>query len=100
MEYTQIDLITIERAAKKLKTVAHPVRLRLIDALKDTEHSVSDLTRLLNSEQAVISKHLSHLKKAEIVDCHKDCNFRYYFLKQKNILNILDCIRKSYEKEG
>jgi len=68
MTKTSLDPVVLIRAAKILKVLAHPVRLRLVEILSAGRHSVGDLTGRLSREQAVVSKHLAVLKRTGLVD--------------------------------
>ncbi len=99
MAYKKLDIKHVQKAAGVLKSIAHPVRLRIIETLAQSKDcSVTKLCAQLKEEQAIVSKHLANLKRAGLVESRTDCNFRYYFIKNRNILNILDCIRKTCAK--
>ena len=94
------DAKVIRRASRVLKILSHPSRLRLIELLSAKKHSVGNLTKLLSCEQAVISKHLALLKKAGLVACERERNYRYYYLERPEILKILECVRSACRKGG
>ena len=50
-----------------IKTLGHPLRLRILDALNNRTYSVKDLCELLGLEQTVVSQQLAILKKLGIV---------------------------------
>jgi ArsR family transcriptional regulator len=89
--------LTVERvhhAAKVLKCIAHPDRLRLVECLETNELSVKELVVKLKLSQAVVSKHLAVLRRGGIVQSKIHGNFRHYSVCYANILNVLDCMRK------
>ena len=89
--------LTVERvhqAAKVLKCIAHPDRLRLVECLETKELSVNELVVKLKRNQAVVSKHLAVLRRGGIVQRKIHGNFRYYSICYANVLNVLDCMRK------
>jgi len=99
MAYKKIEIKHVQKAAGVLKAIAHPVRLRIIESLAvSRDCTVTKLCLELKEEQAIVSKHLANLKRAGLVDCRTECNYRHYFIKNRNILNILDCIRKTCGK--
>ena len=57
-----IEQERIERAAEVLKTVAHPLRLRIVELLESGEKSVTELKELLGVTQPLTSQHLSQMR--------------------------------------
>ena len=100
MKNIPIDPKLLSRAAKKLRVLAHPDRLRIVETLRPRRLPVGELAVRLGLPQAVISKHLALLKNAGILASEADCNFRYYSLAGTNVLNVLNCIKKSCSKEA
>jgi DNA-binding transcriptional ArsR family regulator len=60
-----------ERRAAVIKALAHPSRLYIVDRLSENEHCVNELTALIGSDMLIISKHLSVLKNAGVVQDEK-----------------------------
>jgi DNA-binding transcriptional ArsR family regulator len=100
MAKTSIDPKILERAAKTLRVLAHPDRLRIVEELRPRKLSVGEITGALKLPQAIASKHLALLKNAGVVTSETDCNFRYYSLTNTKVLDILNCIKKSCPKES
>lgn len=90
----------LQSAARVLRVLAHPIRLRIIEKLKTRKQSVGELVSLLKAPQAVVSKHLAILKNVGILTSETDFNFRYYSLANPKVLKVLDCIKKSCPKEA
>lgn len=82
-----------------IKALAHPARLFIVDFLSGGEKCVCKFTEELGLDQSTVSKHLSVLKKAGIVDSEKRGLNVYYRLKCPCIMNIFECV-KSVNKEG
>jgi ArsR family transcriptional regulator, arsenate/arsenite/antimonite-responsive transcriptional repressor len=57
-----------------LKALANEARLMIVDVLDEKEYSVGELTELLKLDQSTVSKHLSILYHAGIVDYTKTGN--------------------------
>lgn len=80
-------------AAQMLKSVAHPVRIEIINHLIEKKKiTVNDLKDQLNITQSMTSQHLAILKNAGILDCEKQANACYYSIRNKNVLKLLDCV--------
>ncbi|HYG37857.1 MAG TPA: metalloregulator ArsR/SmtB family transcription factor [Cytophagales bacterium] len=89
----RIDSKKLERAAYVLKAVAHPTRIGIIDLLDQrTELSVTELCDLLQCEQSLISHHLINMRDKGLLGTRRDGKNIYYFLVDKTITNIIECI--------
>lgn len=87
----------IEHHAKIIKSLGHPTRLFIVEELSKGERCVCDLTELAGYDISTISKHLSILKEAGIVDVDKRGLQIFYSLKTPCILKFLDCIENIIE---
>ncbi len=64
-----------------LKALADPNRLRILNLLHEKTLCVCDLEAILDLNQSNLSRHLSRLKQAGIVDAQKKALFTYYSRK-------------------
>ena len=81
-----------ERRAMIAKALGHPSRLMIVDALKEKEICVCKLTELVGADQSTISRHLSVLKNAGLVDTRKEGPMIYYRLRVKCLEGFFSCI--------
>ncbi len=81
-----------EGRAKVIKALAHPTRLFIVDELSRTERCVAELTDMVGADMSTISKHLSVLKSAGIVEDKKRGSQVIYFLRVPCILRFFDCV--------
>jgi ArsR family transcriptional regulator len=77
--------------AQVAKALSHESRLIIIDALKEKDMCVHDLTKLVGADQSTVSKHLSVLKGAGILEDRTESNKVYYHLKTPCVINFFDC---------
>lgn len=87
-----IDEQRAKRKALVIKAMAHPSRLVIIDALGDGELCVGDLQKIVGSDVSTVSKHLSVLKNANIVDDRKVGLQVYYRLRLPCVAEFLSCV--------
>jgi DNA-binding transcriptional ArsR family regulator len=80
-----------QRKAEIIKAVAHPLRVAVVDYLKDGEKCVCDIAEYLGSERSNVSRHLAVMLKAGVVRCRKDGLMVFYELRTPCILNFLNC---------
>jgi ArsR family transcriptional regulator len=78
--------------ARVLKALAHPGRLLMVDELSRGERCVCDLAALVGSEMPTISRHLSVLRNAGIVDDEKRGTQVFYRLVTPCVMRFFECI--------
>lgn len=83
-----------EAKAKIIKAMAHPTRLFLVDVLSHKEQCVCELTKMVGADTSTVSKHLSILKAAGIVEDEKRGLQVWYSLKVPCILNFFGCVEQ------
>ena len=83
-----------DKWAQTLKTLGHPLRLQIVKMLLEEEKCVLNIWGKLEMQQSVISQHLAILRKKGIVDCKRSGTRMKYFLKNKNIEDIVKIIDK------
>lgn len=82
-----------ESRARIIKAVAHPTRLFIVDELaKNGERCVCELTGLIGADMSTVSRHLSLLSGAGIIESDKRGLQVYYRLRAPCIMNFLQCI--------
>jgi len=88
------DTIKMEEAAYTLKAISNGTRLCVISILSEQEEmNVSQLGEQLNCEQSLLSHHLTDMRAKGILNCRRDGKNCYYSLKNKQMVQIIDCIR-------
>ncbi|MBI1314594.1 metalloregulator ArsR/SmtB family transcription factor [bacterium] len=68
--------------AEQLKALSDPLRLRIIDALRYGEMTVSDIALTLEVEIVIVSHHLGILKNAHLVERKRDGRYMIYRLRE------------------
>ncbi len=81
-----------EQRARVMKALAHPSRLMMVDELSRGERCVCELTEMVGADISTVSKHLSVLKDAGIVDYRTEGVQHLYRLKAPCVLNVFRCI--------
>jgi DNA-binding transcriptional ArsR family regulator len=83
---------TFERRAEILKALAHPTRLRVVDELSRGELCVAEITAIIGSDMSTVSRHLSQLRRAGILESERRGTCVYYRLKCVCVTGFFDCI--------
>ncbi len=82
------------------KALSHPLRLEIVDMLEGAEFCVSELEEeIVDASQSVISRHLSILKKAGIIESRKDGLNNYYSLRVPCVTGFFNCLDQVLEKD-
>jgi ArsR family transcriptional regulator len=79
-----------EAHAARLKAMAHPVRLQILDMLREGEVCVCHMERALGRRQAYISQQLMVLREAGLVEARKDGLQVFYRLVDAAAAILLD----------
>ena len=74
-----------------LKALAHPLRLAIIEHLKNGEKSVGQLVKALEMEQSGMSKHLAILRQVGILHSRQEKATVYYAIRDRTF--IKSCVR-------
>lgn len=78
--------------ARILKALAHPARLRILNALREDEECVCHLTALLKQRQAYVSQHLMFLRQAGLIEDRKEGLRVYYRVQDPRLFEVLDLV--------
>lgn len=90
----RIDPLVFERAARVIRILGHPLRLRILESLESGERNVTDLQDELEATQAVISQQLAILRSEDVVAARREGPRVYYRIIEPKVSHILDCIRQ------
>ena len=83
--------LLFEKQAEIAKAIAHPLRVAIVDFLKDGEQCVCDVAEHVGSERSNVSKHLSMMVSAGVLEYHKEGLKVIYRLKTPCILDFFSC---------
>lgn len=89
-----------EARAKVIKALAHPSRLMMIDSLSNGEKCVCELRDLVGSDLSTVSKHLSLMREAGLVEDRRAGQQIFYRLRVPCILNFFGCVEAVLEKNA
>ncbi|MFP4471442.1 MAG: ArsR/SmtB family transcription factor [Bacteroidales bacterium] len=90
----KLDIDKLEMAASKLRAIAHPMRIAIIDLLHEKQLSVTEIYERLNIEQASASHHLNILKSKGVLTSRRNGKKIYYSLKNQTLTEIIECINR------
>jgi ArsR family transcriptional regulator len=86
----------IERAARALKAMAHPLRLKILCILGNQEVSVQEIVDCVGTSQSNISQHLAILREKGVLRTRKDANRVYYRVGDERMLTLIGMMREVF----
>ena len=86
----------IKDVAALLKTMSHPIRLKILCLLQEKEMAVGDIREEVKTTNANVSQHLSILRNQGIVSSRKDANFIYNKIEDKRVLDLIARMRELF----
>ncbi len=94
-----LDITKLEMAASKLRAIAHPMRIAIIDLLNEKPKlSVTEIYSALDIEQASASHHLNILKNKGVLVSKREGKKIFYSLKSVTLTEIIECINRCNEE--
>lgn len=79
--------------AEFFKALGHPIRIVILEALRDQERSVTDLQIQLGMEQSNVSRQLAVLRARGIVEDRKEGTLVYYRVRDPMVWQLLETAR-------
>jgi DNA-binding transcriptional ArsR family regulator len=88
-----------ELVARRFRVIGEPMRIRLLDRLRDGEATVSELTEALGASQQNVSKHLALLAEAGVVGRRRDGNHVYYRIVDESVFALCDQVCGALQRQ-
>ena len=86
----------IKTVAALLKTLSHPIRLKILCLLQDEEMTVGAIREVVETTDANVSQHLTILRNQGIIDFRKEANFIYNRISDPRVLELIQQLRDIY----
>jgi DNA-binding transcriptional ArsR family regulator len=86
----------IVRAARCLKAMSNPIRLKILCVLGNTAISVQEIVEQVGSSQSNVSQHLAILREKNIIDFRKEANRVYYFIDDPRMLKLIEMMHQVF----
>ena len=88
-----MEMQLFEKQADIAKAIAHPVRVAVLEFVKDGEQCVFDIANAVGTERSNLSKHLSVMVNAGVLTSRKEGLKVMYRVKTPCIMRFLDCLK-------
>jgi DNA-binding transcriptional ArsR family regulator len=85
--------------AEFFKALAHPVRIRILEVLRDSEKSVTEIQSLLELDQSTVSQQLSILRSKSLLQSRKSGTSVFYSVRDPMLFDLLDIARSIFNNQ-
>lgn len=80
----------VELIARRFRVLAEPMRIKLLDRLRDGSATVGDLAETTGASQQNVSKHMGVLLDAGMVSRTREGNFTRYAISDPTIFDLCE----------
>ncbi len=94
------EQLLFERQAEVAKAIAHPLRIAIVNFLKDGEQCVCDISEHIGSERSNVSRHLSVMVNAGLLEYRKEGLKVIYRLKCACIVDFFSCVSRVLKQQA
>jgi DNA-binding transcriptional ArsR family regulator len=89
----------VELIARRFRVIGEPMRIRLLDRLREGEASVNELTEALGASQQNVSKHLAVLAEVGILGRRKAGTHVYYRIVDESVFALCEEVCGSVQQQ-
>lgn len=97
---TDVDDAKLERGARCLKTLAHPLRLRILGAIGGGEATVGEILEAVGTSQPNVSQHLGQMRDRGVLVARRDANQVFYRVRDPKVFELLVMVRELFCEPG
>lgn len=87
-----MDDIVLDRLARYFRALSEPLRLKILDSLREAPLNVGELTQRLGCSQANVSRHLGILAHAGLVEREPRGTAVYYRFADPEVYQLCDLV--------
>ncbi len=82
-----------DRIAERLRILAHPHRLRMVEMLLAGKYSVGELAESCSIPSHMASEHLRLMQHCGLLGSEKEGRYTYYRIAEPNLQRLLSCLK-------
>jgi len=82
--------------AEFFKALAHPLRIAILDSLRDGERTVAEISQKFGIEQTNASQQLAVLRNKNVIAARKAGTNVYYSVSDATVYKLLDAAREIF----
>jgi len=87
------------RKARIAGAVAHPIRMAIVDFLKDGEQCVCDIAEYVGAQRPNVSRHLAVMRNVGVLAHRKDGLKMLYSLRTPCIVDFMSCVTAALREQ-
>ncbi|MGH9422701.1 MAG: ArsR/SmtB family transcription factor [Thermoanaerobaculia bacterium] len=91
----RLSTAAIDLIAARFRILGEPIRIRILQALRDGEQNVTTLVERIGATQPNMSKHLRILQDAGLAGRRQDGNSVYYSIADPTVFDLCDAVCSS-----
>ena len=91
-----LDLEALREAAEFLRTLGHPVRLRMVQMMLQGKYTVGELADACDIPSHLASEHLRLMQRCGFLTCRREGRRRYYQVVDPCLRNLMECIEHRF----
>lgn len=95
-EVTKAILKKCEDVSHLMKSLSHPVRLKILCCVLQKECGVNELAQFCDVSQSAMSQFLKRMKTEGLLQSRREHNFIYYSIADKKLLRLLTTVKNIY----
>ena len=88
----------VELITARFKLLSEPMRIRILDQLREGEQSVGGLAEILDASEQNVSKHLQALYAGGAVARRKEGNTVYYGIADESLMSMCEAVCEGVEQ--
>ena len=86
----------IDDLAVLLKSISHPIRLKILCLLQDKELTVSEIREEVETSGANISQHLNIMRNQGVIGSRKESNFIYNRIIDERVIELMKTMKQLF----
>lgn len=86
----------VETAARALRAISHPLRLKILCFVGGAEVCVQDIVGAVGTSQSNVSQHLAILREKGVLTTRKNANRVYYRVADQRTLQLIVMMREVF----
>jgi DNA-binding transcriptional ArsR family regulator len=96
IQLTQVDDERLERGARCLKTLAHPLRLKILAVIGEGEATVGEILEATGTSQPNVSQHLGQMRDRGVLVARREANQVFYRVRDPKLFELLGMVRELF----
>ncbi len=89
----------VDLLAERFRAIGEPIRIRILEELRESPRSVQELVEVVGSSQQNVSKHLGVLRGLGIVSRRRSGSYAVYTIQDESLLKVCDEVCGALRKQ-